>query len=136
VLRFTPDSLGQHSARSGSECEAPPLRLANRMSRGTGRGPHSSTFRQAAATSRATARRTSCGATKRKRHLAVGDERDVRTAETYVRTIGDTSWEIRAIADFTGDQAADLLWRNTVTGELYSGRWKAQFRSAKSTSGP
>jgi hypothetical protein len=44
---------------------------------------------------------------------------DARTAETYVRTIGDTNWEIRGQGDQTGDGKADLLWRNKVTGELY-----------------
>jgi hypothetical protein len=43
----------------------------------------------------------------------------VRTAETYVRTVGDTNWEIRGLGDQTGDGKADILWRNTITGAIY-----------------
>ena len=42
-----------------------------------------------------------------------------KTAETYVRTIADTTWEIRAVGDFDADGDADLLWRHAVTGDLY-----------------
>ena len=42
-----------------------------------------------------------------------------RTAETYVRTVSDTNWEIRGQGDQDGDGDADLLWRHTVTGEIY-----------------
>ena len=34
-----------------------------------------------------------------------------RTAETYVRTVADTDWEIRGLGDQTGDGKADILWR-------------------------
>ena len=59
------------------------------------------------------------------RHATGGDvwlwpmDGPARTAETYVRTITDANWEIRAIADFDGDGKADLFWRNKVTGQLY-----------------
>jgi hypothetical protein len=42
-----------------------------------------------------------------------------RTAETHVRTVGDTNWEIRGQGDMTGDGKADLLWRNKTTGQIY-----------------
>jgi hypothetical protein len=42
-----------------------------------------------------------------------------RTAETHVRTVGDTNWEIRGLGDQTGDGKADILWRNKTTGEIY-----------------
>jgi hypothetical protein len=42
-----------------------------------------------------------------------------RTAETFVQTVGDTSWEIRGLGDQTGDGRADILWRNKATGEVY-----------------
>ena len=41
------------------------------------------------------------------------------TAETYVRTVADTNWEIRGQGDQDGDGDADILWRNRVTGEIY-----------------
>ena len=44
---------------------------------------------------------------------------DVRTAETYVRTVWDTNFEIRGRGDQDGDGDPDLLWRNKVTGEIY-----------------
>ena len=59
------------------------------------------------------------------RHATGGDvwlwpmDGAARTAESYVRTVADTNWEIRAIADFDGDGKADLLWRNKTTGQLY-----------------
>jgi len=33
--------------------------------------------------------------------------------------VADTNWEIRGVADFTGDSKADLLWRNKITGQIY-----------------
>jgi uncharacterized repeat protein (TIGR01451 family) len=42
-----------------------------------------------------------------------------RLPDTYVGTVSDTNWEIRAVADFDGDVDPDLLWRNKVTGEVY-----------------
>jgi len=42
-----------------------------------------------------------------------------RTAETYVRTVADTNWEIRGLGDRTSDGKADILWRHKITGEIY-----------------
>ena len=42
-----------------------------------------------------------------------------RTAETFVRTVAGTDWEIRGQGDQNGDGMADLLWRNKVTGQIY-----------------
>jgi len=59
------------------------------------------------------------------RHATGGDvwlwpmDGAARTAETYVRTIADTNWEIRGQGDQTGDSQADLLWRNRLSGEIY-----------------
>ena len=41
------------------------------------------------------------------------------TAEAFVRTVGDTNWEIRGLGDQTGDGKGDILWRNKVTGQIY-----------------
>jgi uncharacterized delta-60 repeat protein len=42
-----------------------------------------------------------------------------RTAETYIRTVADTGWEIRGLGDQTGDGQADILWRHETTGQIY-----------------
>ena len=59
------------------------------------------------------------------RHATGGDlwlwpmDGTARTAETYVRTVSDTNWEIRGLEDQDGDGDPDLLWRNKMTGEIY-----------------
>jgi hypothetical protein len=59
------------------------------------------------------------------RHATQGDvwlwpmDGATRTAETYVRTVADTDWEIRSAADFTGDGKADILWRHKTSGQIY-----------------
>jgi len=59
------------------------------------------------------------------RHATQGDvwlwpmDGPARTAETHVRTVADSNWEIRGLGDQDGDGKADLLWRNKVTGQIY-----------------
>jgi hypothetical protein len=42
-----------------------------------------------------------------------------RTAESYVRAVADTTWEIRGLGDHNGDGQSDILWRNRTTGVIY-----------------
>jgi hypothetical protein len=59
------------------------------------------------------------------RHAARGEvwlwpmDGAARTAETHVRTVSDTDWEIRGLGDQTGNGKADILWRNKTTGMIY-----------------
>src|SRR5712692_7122437 len=39
--------------------------------------------------------------------------------EAYVRTVADQNWQVVGIGDFNGDGRADLLWRNSATGQNY-----------------
>jgi hypothetical protein len=41
----------------------------------------------------------------------------VKPTEGYIRTVADTSWQIRGVGDFSGDGYADILWRNSATGQ-------------------
>jgi alpha-tubulin suppressor-like RCC1 family protein len=59
------------------------------------------------------------------RHSALGEvwlwpmDGAARTAESYVRGVADTNWEIRGVTDLTGDGKADILWRHKTTGTIY-----------------
>jgi uncharacterized delta-60 repeat protein len=39
--------------------------------------------------------------------------------EGYLRTLADLNWSVVGIGDFDGDGKADILWRNSGTGENY-----------------
>jgi hypothetical protein len=43
----------------------------------------------------------------------------ILASEGYLRTVSDTDWNIVGIGDFNGDGRADVLWRNTQTGDTY-----------------
>ena len=40
-------------------------------------------------------------------------------SEGYLRTVADQSWQVAGTGDFDGDGKADILWRNSSTGENY-----------------
>jgi hypothetical protein len=43
----------------------------------------------------------------------------ILAGEGYLRQVADQNWQIAGIGDFDGDGKADILWRNSVTGENY-----------------
>ena len=43
----------------------------------------------------------------------------IEAAEGYVRTVADGNWKVAGVGDFDGNGKADILWRNSATGENY-----------------
>ena len=43
----------------------------------------------------------------------------IKATEGYLRTVADTAWQIVGVGEFDGDGKADILWRNSVSGENY-----------------
>jgi len=52
-------------------------------------------------------------------YLMNGLKSTTLTAGGYVTTIADQNWQIKAVGDFDGDGRADMLWRNSVTGDNF-----------------
>src|SRR5438552_12595324 len=40
-------------------------------------------------------------------------------AQGLVNAVSDQAWQVKGIGDFDGDGRADILWRNSSTGENY-----------------
>jgi hypothetical protein len=47
------------------------------------------------------------------------DGLSIKATEGYVRTVADQNWRIAGIGDFDGDGKADILWRNSSSGQSY-----------------
>jgi len=43
----------------------------------------------------------------------------IKPSEGYLRTVADTTWQVVGIGDFDGDGKADILWRNSSSGQNY-----------------
>ena len=43
----------------------------------------------------------------------------ILATEGYLRTVPDQDWQVKGTGDYDGDAKADVLWRNSVTGENY-----------------
>ena len=43
----------------------------------------------------------------------------IKPTEGYVRAVADQNWQVAGIGDFNGDLKADILWRNSATGQNY-----------------
>jgi len=60
------------------------------------------------------------------RNLATGenylypmDGTTILAGEGYLRAVADQAWQVQATGDYDGDGKADVLWRNSITGENY-----------------
>src|SRR6267143_1965297 len=40
-------------------------------------------------------------------------------AQTLLNTVAGKAWQMKGVGDFDGDGKADILWRNSVTGDVY-----------------
>ncbi len=47
------------------------------------------------------------------------DGTTIKPSEGYIRTVADQNWQVAGVGDFDGDGKADILWRNSTTGENY-----------------
>ena len=47
------------------------------------------------------------------------NETTILAGEGFLRTVADLNWKIAGVGDFDGDGKADILWRNSATGEDY-----------------
>ena len=47
------------------------------------------------------------------------DGTTIKPTEGYLRTVADQAWTVAGTGDFNGDGRADILWRNSTTGENY-----------------
>src|SRR2546426_1190980 len=39
--------------------------------------------------------------------------------EGYLRTVADPAWQVKGVGDFDGDGKADIVWRNSSSGQNY-----------------
>jgi hypothetical protein len=47
------------------------------------------------------------------------DGATVKPTEGFLRTVPDLNWQVGAVGDYDGDGKADILWRNSATGDSY-----------------
>jgi hypothetical protein len=43
----------------------------------------------------------------------------IKSSEGFLRTVADQSWKVAGVADLDGDGKAEIVWRNSATGENY-----------------
>jgi len=43
----------------------------------------------------------------------------IKPTEGFIRTVADQNWQVAGVGDFDGDGKADILWRNSSSGQNY-----------------
>jgi hypothetical protein len=47
------------------------------------------------------------------------DGTTIKASEGFIRSVADTTWEVKGVGDFDGDGKADIVWRNSTSGQNY-----------------
>jgi len=47
------------------------------------------------------------------------DGTTIKPGEGYLRTVADLAWQVKGVGDFDGDGKADIVWRNSSSGQNY-----------------
>jgi hypothetical protein len=47
------------------------------------------------------------------------DGSTIKPGEGFIRTVADVNWQVKGIGDFDGDGKADIVWRNSASGQNY-----------------
>jgi hypothetical protein len=47
------------------------------------------------------------------------DGTTIKATEGFLRTVADTAWLVKGVGDFDGDGKADIVWRNSLSGQNY-----------------
>jgi len=43
----------------------------------------------------------------------------IKPSEGFIRTVADLAWQVKGVGDFDGDGKADIVWRNSTSGQNY-----------------
>jgi len=43
----------------------------------------------------------------------------IKASEGFIRTVADPAWQVKGVGDFDGDGKADIVWRNSSSGQNY-----------------
>jgi hypothetical protein len=58
-------------------------------------------------------------ATSAETYLFPMDGLTIKPTEGYLRTVSSALWQVKGVGDFDGDGKADVVWRNSSSGENY-----------------
>jgi hypothetical protein len=58
-------------------------------------------------------------ATSGQNYIYFMDGITIKPSEGLIRTLPDLNWQVKGVGDFDGDGKADIVWRNSASGENY-----------------